>query len=97
MLYEKDVYWANVDVADVAESVYQAAIRTSLHGKNYLISSESYRVSDISLMLNGKTPAAQPVTVYSSALATKELGVQFKPVHVPLSQWAQAMEGATVS
>ena len=36
MLYEKDVYWANVDVEDVAAAVYQAAIRPNLHGKNYL-------------------------------------------------------------
>ncbi len=94
MFYDLDVNWALVDVADVAESVYKAATLQNLHGKNYLITSESYRVSDISLMLNGKEPAGQPNTVYSNALATQELGVHFKPARLPLNQYAKAMEGA---
>jgi nucleoside-diphosphate-sugar epimerase len=95
MFYDRDVYWAIVDVADVAESVYKAATLPNLHGKNYLITSESYRVSDISLMLNGKGPAGQPTTVYSNALATQDLGVHFKPAKLPLNQYAKATEGAT--
>ncbi len=94
MFYDRDVNWAVVDVADVGASVYQAATRQNLHGKNYLITSESYRVSDISLMLNGKEPAGQPCTVYSNALATRDLGVHFKPAKTPLHQYAEAMEGA---
>lgn len=94
MFYDMDVNWAVVDVADVGESVYRAATLDNLHGKNYLITSESYRVSDISLMLNGKEPAGQPSTVYSNALATKDLGVHFKPAKLPLNQYAKAMEGA---
>ena len=94
MFYDQDVYWALVDVADVAESVYKAATLPNLHGKNYLITSESYRVSDITLMLNGKAPAGQPQTVYSNALATKDLGVNFKPARMPLNQYALAMEEA---
>jgi dihydroflavonol-4-reductase len=94
MFYDLDVYWALVDVEDVAESVYKAATLKNLHGKNYLISSESYRVSDISLMLNGKEPAGQPQTVYSNALASKDLGVHFKPARAPLGQYAEAMERA---
>ena len=39
MFYDRDVNWAVVDVADVGESVYQAATRQTLHGKNYLITS----------------------------------------------------------
>ena len=93
MFYDLDVYWALVDVADVAESVYKAATRQNLHGKNYLITCESYRVSDISLMLNGKEPAGQPITVYSNALATKDLDVYFKPARVPLMEYAKATEG----
>jgi len=89
------VYWANVDVADVAESVYQAATRSKLHGKNYLISSESYRISDISLMLNGAAPAGSPRQVYSNAMATRELGVQFKPLSATFSHYAQAMKAAS--
>ena len=96
MFYDLDVNWALVDVADVAESVYKAATLPNLHGKHYLITSESYRVSDISLMLNGKEPAGQPTTVYSNALATQDLGVHFKPAKLPLHQYAKATEGAAV-
>ncbi len=96
MFYDRDVYWAVVDVADVGASVYKAATLPNLHGKNYLITSESYRVSDISRMLNGQEPAGQPSTVYSNALATKDLGVHFKPARVPLLQYAKATEGAAV-
>ena len=96
MFYDLDVNWALVDVADVAESVYKAAILPNLHGKHYLITSESYRVSDISLMLNGKEPAGQPTTVYSNALATQDLGIHFKPAKLPLHQYAKATEGAAV-
>lgn len=92
MFYDQDVYWALVDVADVAESVYKAATLDHLHGKHYLITSESWRVSDITLMLNGKEPAGQPKTVYSNAQATRELGVQFRPARVPLNQYAEATE-----
>lgn len=96
MFYDLDVNWALVDVADVAESVYKAAILPNLHGKHYLITSESYRVSDISLMLNGEEPAGQPTTVYSNALATHDLGIHFKPAKLPLHQYAKATEGAAV-
>ena len=94
MFYDLDVNWALVDVADVAESVYKAATLPNLHGKNYLITSESYRVSDISLMLNGKEPAGQPITVYSNALAKSDLGMQFKPARAPLNQYATVTKGA---
>jgi dihydroflavonol-4-reductase len=90
MFYDLDVNWALVDVADVAESVYKAAILPNLHGKHYLITSESYRVSDVSLMLNGKEPAGQPTTVYGNALATQDLGIHFKPAKLPLYQYAEA-------
>jgi nucleoside-diphosphate-sugar epimerase len=97
MFYDQNVYWALVDVADVAESVYNSAILQNLHGKNYLISSESYRVSDISRMLNGNEPIGQPKTVYSNALAMQDLGVHFKPALVPLSQYAVALEEVATS
>lgn len=94
MFYDLDVLWALVDVADVGKAVYKAATRTGLHGKNYLLTSESYRISDISLMLNGEEPAGQPVVVYGNALAQQNLGIQFQPAKVPLHQYAAAMEGA---
>lgn len=93
MFYDQDVYWALVDVADVAESVYKAATLQNLHGKHYLITSESWRVSDITLMLNGNAPVGQAKTVYSNALATRDLGVQFKSARVPLGNYAVATEG----
>ena len=96
MFYDQDVYFALVDVEDVAESVYKAATLKNLHGKHYLLTSESWRVSDISLMLNGKEPAGQSKTVYSNALARQDLGVQFKPAITPLQRYAEAMEGVSV-
>jgi nucleoside-diphosphate-sugar epimerase len=77
MMYANDVMFAMVDVRDVAESVFQAATRTGLHGKNYLLTSESYRISDISLMLNNQPPVADAATVYDNALAKNDLGVAF--------------------
>jgi nucleoside-diphosphate-sugar epimerase len=77
MMYANDVMFAMVDVRDVAESVFQAATRNGLHGKNYLISSESYKISDISLMLNNGAPLNDAAIVYNSALAKNDLGVAF--------------------
>jgi len=77
MMYANDVMFALVDVRDVAESVFQAATRTGLHGKNYLISSESYKVSDISRMLNKEAPVATAALVYESTLAKNDLGLAF--------------------
>ncbi|MCF8245337.1 MAG: NAD-dependent epimerase/dehydratase family protein [Saprospiraceae bacterium] len=94
MFYDNDISFALVDVADVAEAIYKAAITNNIHGKNYLLSSESYRVSDMSLMLNNQAPKGNPAIVYSNVLATKDLGVHFKPAKLPLNQYAKAMEGA---
>jgi len=87
MLYEQDVTFAMVDVADVAESAYKASIIEGNHGKNYLISSDSWKVSDISLMLNRLPPEGKSHIVYSSLLAKKELGIQIKPSKVPLHKF----------
>ena len=83
-LFDDDVEFALVDVKDVAEAVYQAAIKKGNHAKNYLLTSESWRISDISRMLNHKKPNGKPRTVYSNKLAKRELGVDFKPVNEPL-------------
>lgn len=87
MLYDQDVYWAKVDVADVAAAVYQAAILPNLHGKNYLLTSESHRISDISLMLNKQPAVGQPVVVYQNDLAKKELGVSFRTLRETLASY----------
>jgi len=88
MLYDVDVLWALVDVEDVAEAIFKTATTKNIHGKNYLLSSESYRISDVTLMLNNQPPVGKPEIVYSSALATKDLGISFKPVSIPLNNYS---------
>jgi dihydroflavonol-4-reductase len=87
MLYDTDVAFALVDVADVAEAVYTVATTPRLHGKNYLLSSETYAVSDISLMLNQHEPKQKGTIVYKSNLAIADLNMQFKPVKETLSNY----------
>lgn len=77
MLYELNVVFSLVDVRDVAEAIYQAAMTTGIHGKNYLIANDSYAVSDISRMLNNEEPVGNPALIYVSALAKKELEIAF--------------------
>ena len=79
MMYDHNVDFAMVDVEDVAEAVYRAATKKGLHGKKYLATSESYSVSDISLMLNKQNPEAQPKIIYINDLAKQDLGMKFKP------------------
>lgn len=88
MIYDVDVLWALVDVEDVADAIYKAATTKTIHGKNYLLSGESYRVSDVTLMLNNQPPVGKPEIVYSSALAEKDLGIAFKPVSIPLNNYS---------
>lgn len=87
MLTEQNVEFAMVDVKDVAESVFKAATTNGLHGKNFILSSESWKMSDISLMLNGKEPEGKARIVYSNDAATKNLGITFNPAEAPLSQF----------
>ncbi len=79
MIYKQDVEFAMVDVNDVAQAVYKAATIFGIHGKNYLLSSESYPVSDISLLLNNKPPKNKAKIIYQNAKATCELGISFEP------------------
>lgn len=88
MMFDHDVEMAIVSVSDVAEGIFRAATTAGLHGKNYLLNSESYKISDMTLMLNGKVPVHAARNVYSYALAAQELGMQFQPAHVPLNEWA---------
>lgn len=88
MFYDKNIDFAIVDVADVADGVYKAATTNGVHGKNYLFSSESHKISDITLMLNNQEPEGKPKMVYSNGLAKKELGINFKPAKVPLNQFS---------
>ena len=89
MFYDKNVDWAIVDVGDVATSIYKAATTKNLHGKNYLLSSESYPISDVTLMLNNQKPIGKAKIVYRNDLAKADLGIEFKPAEMPLNQFAQ--------
>lgn len=87
MLYDTNAEFAIVDVRDVAESIYKAATISGLHGKNYLLSSETYSVSDVALMLNGLSPNKQPKIIYQNNMAQRDLGMTFKPVKRTLAEF----------
>ncbi len=80
MLYDTDVDFALVDVADVANAIYKAATTLGLHAKNYLLSSASYPTSDITLMLNLENPKTEGKIIYQNALAKRDLAIDFRPV-----------------
>ncbi len=77
MLYSTDATFSMVDVRNVADAVYSAATISGLHGKNYLIANESYKISDISLMLNHQEPISNATYIYNNALAKKDLSINF--------------------
>lgn len=82
-----DISWALVDVEDVAEAIFKIVNTKNTNGKNYLLSSENYRISDVTLMLNGKEPAGKPVIVYNCDMAITDLGMEFKPVKASLEAY----------
>lgn len=86
-IYDNDVPFAIVDVADVANATYKAATTNGLHGKDYLLTSETYKVSDIHQMLNHREPKNNPQIVYKNNLAKTDLGVQFRPVKETLNNY----------
>lgn len=88
MLFDQDALMAIVSVSDVAEGIFRAATTAGLHGRNYLLTSESWPVSALSAMLNHETPVGTARMVYSNALAIQELGMQFQPGYVPLHEYA---------
>lgn len=87
MLYDTNAEMATVDVEDVAEAIFKAATIYGLHGKNYLLSSETYSVSDMSLMLNQQEPKNQSKIIYQNQLAENDLGIRFKPVKETLNNY----------
>jgi len=87
MLYDTNAEMATVDVKDVAEAVYHAATLNGLHGKNYLLSCETYSISDMNLMLNQQEPKNPSKIIYQNQLATNDLGIQFKPVKETLNNY----------
>ena len=84
-LYNNNVPFAVVDVVDVAQAVYRAAITKGLNGKDYLLSSETYKISDIHEMLNHREPKEKAEVIYQNALAQKDLQITFRPVKETLS------------
>jgi len=89
MLYDTNAEMAVVDVNDVAEAVFKASTTTGLHGKNYLLSSESYPVSDMSLMLNHQAPKNKGSVIYKNTLAMNDLGIKFRPVQETLNNYSK--------
>ncbi|MEM5564053.1 NAD-dependent epimerase/dehydratase family protein [Psychroserpens sp. AS72] len=87
MFYDEDVTMAIVNVKDVAISVYKAATISGLHGKNYLLSSETYPVSDVTLMLNNELPKHAAEIIYQNQLAERQLGVPFQSVQSTLKEY----------
>lgn len=88
-LYDNDVPFAIVDVQDVALAIFKAATIKGLHGKNYLLSSETYKVSDVHLMLNHQEPKEQSTAIYKNDLAKKDLGISFRPVKETLNNYSK--------
>ena len=79
-LIDADIPLAIVDVRDVAEAVYRLAVTKGLHGKNYLLCSETWRVSDVNLMLENKTPRSPLQPTYLSEQIKSDLSIYFRPV-----------------
>lgn len=86
-LYDNDVAFTVVDVADVANATFKAATIPGLHGKDYLLTSETYRVSDIHEMLNHRESKNKPQIVYKNNLAKTDLGAHFRPVKETLNNY----------
>ncbi len=79
-LYDNDVALAIVDVKDVAEAIFRLATTSGLHGKDYLLSSETYSISDVRSMLNNLKPKKEGKMVYENLLAMQDLKINFRPV-----------------
>lgn len=87
MLYDTDAEMAIVNVKDVGRAAYKAATIPGLHGNNYLLSSETYPVSDVTLMLNNKKPKHSAKIIYQNQKAEQDLGLPFQSVSKTLNQY----------
>ncbi len=90
MLFDSDVEFAIVDVRDVAHGIYKTAVTDGLHGKQYYLSNESWKVSDISRMLNNEPALEKPRFVYSGKNAERDLGIVFRAASESFSDYASA-------
>lgn len=89
MIYANDAEFAMVDVKDVAKGIYKAGTKKGLHGKNYLLTGESWKVSDISAMLNDTKPNGTARMIYKNDAAKQDLEMEFNPAVVPLTEYNQ--------
>ncbi|AFL80123.1 NAD dependent epimerase/dehydratase family protein [Aequorivita sublithincola DSM 14238] len=89
MLYDTNAEMATVDVEDVAQAIFKSATISGLHGKNYLLSSETYPVSDMTLMLNHKEPKNKASVIYQNRLAINDLEMKFRPVQETLNSYSK--------
>ena len=87
-LYDNDVPFAIVDVEDVANATFKAATTKGLHGKDYLLTSETYKISDMSAMLNHQEPKEKASIIYKNDLSKKDLKIQFRPVKETLNNYS---------
>ena len=87
-LYDINVPFALVDVEDVADAIYRVATRKGLHGKDYLLTSETYKIWDIHEMLNHREPREKAEMVYKNDLAKLDLGIHFRPVKETLNSYS---------
>ena len=87
-LYDNDMPFAIVDVEDVAKATFKAATTRGLHGKDYLLTSETYKVSDMSAMLNHREPKEKPSIIYKNDLVKKDLGIRFRAVKETLNNYS---------
>ena len=88
-LYDNDVPFAIVDVEDVANAVFKLATTNGLHGKDYLLTSQTYKIPDMHAMLNGQEPEEQAQIVYKNDLAATDLEIQFRPVQETLNNYSK--------
>lgn len=91
MLYDSDMEFAIVDVRDVAEGIFRASTKGGLHGKQFYLSNESWKVSDISRMLNSEPVKEKRRFVYSGKRAEQELGITYKPASASFNDYAAAI------
>jgi len=89
MFYDQDLYFAIVDVEDVATGIFKSSTTNGIHGKNYLLTSVSYRVSDVTRMLNLQAPENRAKTIYKNDLSKQDLDMSFHPAEVPLNRFSE--------
>jgi len=77
MLFKTDNKFSMIDVREVVKAVFQASTIYRIHGTSYLITSEGYRVSHISMMRDGKPDLHKWVIACNSSLTKHDLGIAF--------------------